>query len=47
MVYTYKQGNIRTNENEITRISVNFMISDYKENGENSTLHRVLKALNS
>lgn len=47
LVYTYKTQGIRTSENEITRISVNFIMADYKENGENSILHKALKALNS
>ena len=47
IVFTYKQRDIRTSENEITRIGVNFIIRDYQENGEGSLLHRVLMALNS
>jgi hypothetical protein len=47
VVYTYRGQHIRTSENEITRISVNFILVDYKVNGENSILHQVLKALNS
>ena len=46
LIYTYKNNGIRTSENEITRISVNFVMQDYKENGENSVLHKILKALN-
>jgi hypothetical protein len=46
MIYAYKRQGIRTSENEITRIGVNFLIEDYKENGENSVLHKVLQALN-
>ena len=47
LVYTYKRQGIRTSENEITRISVNFILADYEANGENSLLHKVLSALNS
>jgi hypothetical protein len=47
IVYRYKQVGIRTSENEITRIGVNFILSDYEVNGERSILNRVLKALNS
>jgi hypothetical protein len=47
LVYTYKGLGMRTSENEIARISVNFIVADYQENGENSILHRVLRALNS
>ena len=45
-VYSYKNGGVRTSENEIARIAVNFIINDYRENGENSVLDRALKALN-
>ena len=46
LIYTYKNNGIRTSENEIARISVNFIIQDYRENGENSVLHKILEALN-
>ncbi len=46
IVYAYEGQSIRTNENEISRIGVNFLIEDYKVNGETSILHKVLKALN-
>lgn len=46
ILYGYKSQGIRTSENEVTRIAVNFIIGDYRENGENSILDRVLKALN-
>jgi hypothetical protein len=46
IIYTYKNNGIKTSENEVARISVNFIIEDYRENGENSILHKVLKALN-
>jgi len=46
LIYTYKNTGIRTSENEVTRIAVNFIIGDYKENGENSVLHKILEALN-
>jgi len=46
LIYTYKNNGIRTSENEITRIAVNFVMEDYKENGENSVLHKILEALN-
>lgn len=47
VIYAYKGRGIRTSENEITRIAVNFLLNDYQENGENSVLDRILKALNS
>jgi hypothetical protein len=46
IIYTYKTTGIRTSENEITRIAVNYLIEDYEENGENSILDKILKALN-
>ena len=47
IIYTYSGQRVKTNGNEITRIALNFIISDYEENGENSVLHKVIKALNS
>ena len=46
LIYTYKMRGVKTSENEITRIAINFMVEDYRENGENSILDKVLRALN-
>jgi len=46
IIYTYKNNGIKTSENEIARISVNFIIEDYRENGVNSILHKILEVLN-
>lgn len=46
LIYTYKNQGIRTSENEITRIAVNFIMEDHRESGENSVLHKILEALN-
>jgi hypothetical protein len=46
IIYTYKTQGIRTNENEIARIAVNYVVADFEANGENSILDQVLKALN-
>jgi hypothetical protein len=46
IVYAYKRTGIRTSENELSRIGVNFLVEDYRKNGESSILHKVLKALN-
>jgi hypothetical protein len=46
LIYTYKNRGIKTSENEIARIAVNFIVEDYKVNGENGVLHKILKALN-
>jgi hypothetical protein len=45
--YTYKRQGIETSANEITRISINYFIEDYKKNGEQSTLVKILNLLNS
>jgi hypothetical protein len=46
LIYTYKKRGIRTSENEITRIAVNFIVEDFRENGKGSFLHKILEALN-
>ena len=46
IVYTYKGQGIRTSENEITRIAINYLVENYKQDGENSILARVIKRLN-
>jgi hypothetical protein len=45
--YTYKRQGIRTSENEITRIAINYFIEDYRKYGEQSILAKILKRLNS
>lgn len=45
--YTYKRRGIRTSENEITRIAINYVIEEYRQNGEESILAKILKRLNS
>ncbi len=45
--YTYDRQGIDTTANELGRIAVNFLIADYKENGEQSILAKVLAALNA
>jgi hypothetical protein len=47
LIFAFRQKNIRTSENEITRIAINWLMLDYKNNGENSILHQALFALNS
>lgn len=47
IVFTYEDQGILTSENEITRIAVNYLIEDYRQNGKSSLLDRVLKALNT
>ena len=43
--YTYERQGIKTSGNEITRISINFIIDDYKTNGEQSILAKILTLL--
>ena len=45
IVYAYKRQGHRTSENEINRIAINFILRDYKANGSNSILSRVLAAI--
>ena len=45
--YTYKRQGIKTSGNEIIRIATNYIVKDYKNNGEESILAKVLKRLNS
>ena len=47
IVYTYASNGIRTSENEVARIAINWILCDYEENGEQSLLHKTLSALNS
>jgi hypothetical protein len=45
IVYIYKRQGKKTSENEINRIAVNFLLTDYKENGAASVLAQVIEAL--
>lgn len=45
IVYTYKRQGVKTSENEINRIAVNFLMEDYKAYGQESVLARVIAAL--
>ena len=44
--FSYKMQGYKTSENELTRIAINFILEDQKQNGRNSVLQRVLDALN-
>jgi len=46
IIFHYKGLGIRTSENEIARIAINFIFEDHKLNGKQSILERVLRALN-
>ena len=45
--YSYKRQGIKTSGNEIMRIATNFIVRDYRQNGENSILAKIIKRLNS
>lgn len=45
--YNYKRQGIKTSGNEIMRIATNYIVHDYRQNGENSIVAKVLKKLNS
>ncbi len=45
VVYTYKRQGQKTSENEINRIAINYLLADYRANGEQSMLAQVLAAL--
>ncbi|MCC6457926.1 MAG: hypothetical protein IT328_23430 [Caldilineaceae bacterium] len=47
VVYTYKRQGIRTSENELVRIAIGYLLGDYNESGKESTLDKVLAALNA
>jgi hypothetical protein len=47
ILYELKKRGIRSSENEIIRIAVNYMIEDYQVNGDKSTLVAVLESLNA
>jgi len=45
IMYTYKRQGRPTTETDIGRIGLNFIVEDYRANGANSILARVLDAL--
>lgn len=45
IVYTFKKQGKKTTENEINRIAVNFLLEDYRVNGANSILVKVIDSL--
>lgn len=46
LVYTYRQQGIRTSENEIARIAINYLFYDHQRNKQSSILHKALQSLN-
>jgi hypothetical protein len=47
IVYNYKRQGVKTSENEINRIAMNFLIEDFHKNGKESVLAHVIEALNA
>ena len=45
IAHTYKMQGIRTSENEITRIAVNFLIHEHTKFERDGILDRVIRAL--
>lgn len=45
IVYTYKRQGVKTSENEVSRIALNYLITDYQANGQASILAQVIEAL--
>jgi hypothetical protein len=45
LAFTYKVKGFKTSENELTRIAVNFILEDHRQNGRGSILEKVLQAL--
>ena len=43
--FSFRLKGIRTSENEITRIAINYLIHDHKINKENNILERVIEAI--
>ncbi len=46
IVFDYRSQGIRTSENEIARIAMNYLFLEYRLNGKNSILHQTLVSLN-
>ena len=45
IVYILNSQEMKTTENELCRIAINFLLENYQADGENSILEKVLKAL--
>ena len=45
LIFNYRKLGVRTSENEIARIAINYLLLDYKQNGEFSVLHQILMTL--
>jgi hypothetical protein len=47
IAYTYERQGMKTSENEICRIGINYLLQDYQANGSASILAQALDALNA
>jgi len=47
IIYTYKRNGVRTSENEVVRVAVNWLIENYHADGQHSVLAQVLDRLNA
>jgi len=47
IIYSFNRRGIRISENEITRIAVNYLMLDYKSNGNDSILETMVESLRS
>ncbi len=47
IVYAMKKKGIHTSENEVTRIAINYMVWEYRQNKQASILSSVLERLNA
>jgi len=42
IIYTFKSTGVKTTENELMRIALNFLLEDYDLQKEGSILHKIL-----
>ncbi len=47
IVYSLRTKGIRSSENELTRIAINYLVWEYRHNKQSSILARVLERLNA
>ena len=45
LVHDFKRRGLKTTENEINRIAINYLLADHRQHGERSILARTLEAL--
>lgn len=45
IVFRYKQQGISTSENEITRIAINYLMKDFKDNNDDSFLANMIREI--